>query len=217
MLAHPLCYRPLHARNILILTAVRQETAAVQSAADARGVRVHTAGIGAQHLPTADQLAEVQLLLMCGLAGALDPALSVGDVVVDDRRQLIPADMSFRRGLIHTAGKIISSPEEKSALYASSGAAAVDMEQAVAVARLGIAVIGIRAISDSAAQVLDPRLIGFVDDLGRPKPLKIAAGLVRSPGLIPYLRELNRSTKIALANLGPAVAVVLDTLIPAAR
>jgi hypothetical protein len=178
---------------------------------------VHTAGIGAQHLPTADQLAEVQLLLMCGLAGALDPALSVGDVVVDDRRQLIPADMSFRRGLIHTAGKIISSPEEKSALYASSGAAAVDMEQAVAVARLGIAVIGIRAISDSAAQVLDPRLIGFVDDLGRPKPLKIAAGLVRSPGLIPYLRELNRSTKIALANLGPAVAVVLDTLIPAAR
>ena len=87
------------------------------------------------------------------------------------------------------------------------------MEQAV-VRRWagGLPVFGVRAVSDTAADAIDPAVIRFVTDVGTPRPAVIAAALVRRPGLIRHLRRLDRDTRLALSRLGPAVRAVVDAL-----
>jgi hypothetical protein len=196
----------------LILTAVQMETRAVQQTLRHRRTAVHTAGIRAGHLPDPIQLANVSLIIMCGVAGALDPSLHIGDCILDDRDHRIPDSPFYRRGRIHTASEIIASPHSKGQLFAETGALAVEMEQAIVrkwAAPFEIPVIGLRAISDTADQMLDPAVVNLVDDLGRPRGMKIATTLIRRPGLIPYLNRLNANSKLALKNLGAALVEVI--------
>jgi hypothetical protein len=199
--------------GILIFTAVQIETRAIRQAIRQSRVIVHTAGIRAGHLPELAMLSGVSLIIMCGVAGALDPALRIGDVILDDPDHRIADSPLYRRGRIHTAGEIVASPAAKAHLFTQTGALAVDMEQAV-VRRFAephsISVIGLRAISDTADQILEPGVIKLVDDLGCPRPIKIASALLRRPGLVRYLSRLSANTHLALKNLGPAVVSVVD-------
>jgi uridine phosphorylase len=216
--------------NILILTAVKMEATAMKRALAGRRCRFHTVGVGAKHLP---DLQGVQVILLCGVAGALDPGLRVGDVVLDAQTQVLryakELDLSsthwalgstsepafIRRGLIHTADQIIATPRQKSELFRSTSALAVDMEQAIVhkfAEPFHVPVMGLRAISDTADQTLDPEVIHLIDEMGNPKPLRIASLLIRRPQLIPYLKQLGDSTKLALQQLGKAAAVVVDKL-----
>jgi len=225
------------AQNILILTAVQMETRAMVRALSGRGCRFHTVGIGAKRLPGAVEVGGVLLILMCGLAGGLDPSLGVGDVILDDSGNQTPVlrcsqkagssaqnpaflntseTAPVRRGVIHTAAEIISDSSQKSELFARTGALAVDMEQSIIrdFARpLQIPVIGLRAISDAADQVLDPAIVDLVDDLGRPRPLKIASLLIHRPGMISYLRQLGANSNLAARKLGAAAVDLVDRLI----
>ena len=176
------------------------------------GCRFHTVGVAAKHLPVADQLTDISLIIMCGVAGALDPSQRLGDVVLDAPLEFASP---LRRGKIHTASHIIATPQQKAELFKSTGASAVDMEQAVVQAfadQHQIPLIGLRAISDTASETLDPKVVQFVDDLGRPKPVNIAMGLIRQPTLIPYLRRLNANTKYALLQLSEALEAILTTI-----
>jgi hypothetical protein len=78
--------------------------------------------------------------------------------------------------------------------------------------RRGLPLIALRVISDTAHESIDPVVLNFVDDLGNPRPLKIAAGVARNPGLIPQMMRLKANTKTALDKLGPALKIVLDTI-----
>jgi len=180
-----------------------------------RGFRFHTAGIGAGHLPQPAALDGVSIILLCGVAGALDPALTIGDVILDDPGHRISDSSLYRRGRIHTAGEIISTPAKKATLYADTGTLAVDMEQSIVrdfAAQRHIPVIGLRAISDTADQILDSAVLNLVDDLGRPRATRIASALIRRPSLARHLNRLNSNTKIALKNLSAALIFAADHL-----
>jgi hypothetical protein len=203
------------AKNILIFTAVWAETRAIHKALRGSACRVRAIGIGAGHLPSVDEIADASVIVMCGLAGGLDPALAIGEILLDDPNGIVPLTILIRRGTIHTSKQIISSPAQKAELFRQTGALAVDMEQSIVrdfASRLGIPVIGVRAISDTADEILDPAVVHLVDDLGRVRPGKIAAALIRRPGLIPYLRKLNENTNIALHELGKAVQSIAEYL-----
>jgi adenosylhomocysteine nucleosidase len=141
---------------------------------------------------------------MAGLAGALDPGLKIGDVVMDD---------ATTRGRIYTADHLIATPAEKAALFRQTGALAVDMENAIvrrAAEAAGIPFIGIRAISDTADQAIDPAVLTIADEVGRPKPLAIAMLLIRRPGMAAKLRRLQADSHRALAALGAAVKTLIE-------
>jgi adenosylhomocysteine nucleosidase len=201
------------AQQIHVFTAVKMETRAIRAALPSR--QIHTVGIGANHLPAREQLAGASLILLCGVAGALNPALNIGDLILDDRSFPLSSELEIRRGMIVTATQIVANPTDKAALFAQTGGDAVDMEQSVVQAfadQCRIPLISLRAISDTASQTLDPAVVHLVDDLGRPRPLNIATTLLRRPSLIPYLRELNANTQLALRQLGPAVCAVIEHL-----
>jgi hypothetical protein len=201
--------------QILIFTAVAIEAQAVQRTLRSPSPKVQAVGIGAKHLPDSGQLAGIQLILLCGVAGALDPGLAIGDVILDDPENRIGERPIYRRGTIHTSSRIVATPVEKARLFDESGALAVEMEQQIVrdfAKPFGVGVIGVRAISDTAQDVLDPAVARLVDDLGRAKPLSIAANLLRRPALIPYLARLNAHTKLALGNLADAVRDLVTDL-----
>ena len=178
------------------------------------GTPAYTVGIGCSRLPAAPPPPAGGVVLLVGVAGALDPTLAVGDLVLDDPAGLL-ASLSIRRGVVHTAGRIVATPPDKAALFAATGAAVADMEQTAVRAwadRHGARFVGLRAVSDTAAQTLDPVIVRLVTDVGRPRPMAIAATLIRRPSLIPHLRRLGADTAVALARLGPAAREVVDAL-----
>jgi hypothetical protein len=184
---------------------------------NAVSIEVHTIGMRAEFLPRLVQRLRPSPRDRCwmvGLAGALDPRLKVGDVVIDadPATALQLADATLRRGRIHTSRRLIGSPAEKQALFARTGALAVDMEQEivkVALTPLGVSVIGIRAISDAANTSLDPALPNLVDPIGRPRYGALAAALLRRPNLLRSLIPLGRDTLLAAKRLTETLAYLL--------
>jgi nucleoside phosphorylase len=108
-------------------------------------------------------------VIMAGLGGALSPALRIGDVVVDARgaQGVLPGLGSAFLGRVHTSNRIVSTAQDKRRLFESNGCLAVDMETEIvaefATAR-GAAFVGVRGISDTADEPLDPALLALVDD-----------------------------------------------------
>jgi adenosylhomocysteine nucleosidase len=176
-------------------------------------VEVHLVGIGGVRMPTDLHDPPVGVIIMAGLAGGLDPILRVADIVIDDCPAPYVPHIQYRRGKIIVSPTIISTPSGKLQLFRQSGALAVDMESAAAralAAELGVAFVLVRAISDSAAEALDPAVLKMVDAFGRPRPLSIARALVRQPSLIPQLRQLSENARQAAANLAAAVAAIVQ-------
>lgn len=162
-------------------------------------------GLWPEHRGEGDAPAAV---IVAGLAGALDPTLQIGDVVIDAPEPSIPADFPARSGRIHSTNQIVCAPKEKAELFARTGALAVDMELQIvrdAVRDKCIPVIGLRAISDRADEVVDPAVLRFVDDLGRPRIGAILWRFLRRPRLIRQAWRLARNSSIACRRLGEAV------------
>jgi len=126
---------------------------------------VACAGMGAARVALAVDAARkagpVTALISIGLAGACDPSLKVAEivragVVVDARTGERFDDSQFRQVLV--TADAVASVKEKARLFASYGAAAVDME-AAAVARLarahGLWFAAVKVISDEAGFELE--------------------------------------------------------------
>lgn len=208
----------------MVYAALEMEVRAINKALRGLGEppAVHLIGIMAVRLK-AQFAADCRCIIMAGLGGALERELKIGDVVVDDRAGLISAAgeqrlsaaISWRRGGIYTADRVIATPAEKAELHLATGAAAVDMEGAVVRAlakKKGIGFISIRAISDTADQTVIPQVMGMIDDVGRPRPLEMTKRLAQKPGLLPELFRLADQSKRAGAELGKAVKIVMQEL-----
>lgn len=161
-------------------------------------------------------------LMSFGMAGALDPALKPGGVVLprellltDGRR--FPADSHWREriaaelrpshavseGALLTTDAAIDTPAHKAAAFHGTGAVAVDMESA-AVAALAAAhrlpFIAVRVIVDTAADRLPPAAVA-ASKAGRVKIARLVMGLAMSPGEIPMLMRLAQRYRVAMRAL----------------
>jgi hypothetical protein len=192
------------------------------SESEFEGIRIihHLVGIWAVGLVDIQIDPQTNYIIMAGVAGALDSSLVVGDVVLGDCPEAIAAAVRLRRGTIHTADRIVSTPAEKAELSNQTGASVVDMETAPVRAfaqRLQIPYIALRAISDTANQPLDPKLLKLVDPWGRPKPIALAKYLAANPTRISALMKLGRDSGLAAARVGEGVRKVLGGMGRGAR
>jgi hypothetical protein len=202
-------------RRVLIFVAIRMEAQAIARALgipfdvdqmSATGpvspgliAELKVIGICGCHLPHSIDATNVVKVISAGLAGALDPALGCGDVVVDR---------------IHSTDRVITTPAQKAALFEQTGAAAVDMESAK-IRKLASAAnlpfTAIRAISDTADEAIPPTVLGLVDPMGNPRPGAVAAALLGRPWLLPHLLRLRRNSEHALKQLGAYLAELLGS------
>lgn len=124
-----------------------------------------------------------------GVAGALDPALAPGDLLVPERVLYSQGDPGFaidpaagtrlaaalvgtltvRRGALWSAQQPVASPADKQALAASSGALAVDMEAApiaAIAARAHLPFVAVKAICDPVTREVPGRIAQALGDGG---------------------------------------------------
>lgn len=180
-----------------------------------RVVELHTIGIGAVRIGRVQVAGpDIACVILAGLAGALDPQLRVGQVIVDEQSPPQVAQwLGCRSGPIHTAQSLITTAAQKRELYGRTGSLAVDMETQAArrlAEAVGAPFIGVRAISDSAEQSLDARLLCIVDDVGRPRYCRLAWQLLRTPGLAFSLIRVGRDATRAAAHLARAVRRLIE-------
>jgi nucleoside phosphorylase len=212
--------------RLLLLTAIVPEARALarafhldekkliaQGITDNEQLVLATVGIRATRLAAVLARLEKypQTIIITGVAGALAQHLSIGDIVVDAAGACagpppLPAKppLVVHAGRIHTSATLVSTPAQKAALHDATGALAVDMETQVVqdvARRHGISCQALRAISDTAREPLDPRLLTLVDDQGKPHINRVVSLLARHPNKLPALLRIKRATDLALRNL----------------
>ena len=206
----------------LICFALKEEAASFRKiAAGKPDISILIVGIGRANAEKSVRkfLAEnsPERVLTCGFAGGLNPALKIGDVVfqIGNRQSAIENELlaaGAKPAKIHCADRIATTVAEKKALRAETGANVVEMESAaihaVCVER-GIPCATIRVISDTADEDLP---LDF-NALARPdKSLdfgKLAWAIVKSPGKIGALMQLQKKTSFAAKQL----AAVLEKIV----
>jgi adenosylhomocysteine nucleosidase len=158
-------------------------------------------------------------VISIGLGGALSPLLKVGEAVIAD--QVIAEGEHFRcderwrvslaaklpqahQGPVAASDTILENRETKAALYAATGALAVDMESAVAARfararKLPFAVL--RIISDDARHVLPPAALVAMEPDGGIALGRVLASLLRHPLQVPALIRTARTSGRAFREL----------------
>jgi hypothetical protein len=202
---------------ILLVTPLRLEANAIMPVLrHAANAHLHVAGLRAQRLKSIEVKGPVDFVVLAGLAGAIDPSLRTGDVVIDDPDQLV-RETRCRRGAIVCSARLLATPADKAAMLHACGAVAVEMEgdavRALAKER-GAPFIHIRAIVDAASDELDRDLVKLLTPSGGLN-VGAAIGLVaRRPGALVQLCRLRSKTRRALRSLRGAVGEVLQSLPP---
>ncbi|RQW45353.1 phosphorylase [Novosphingobium sp. LASN5T] len=158
-----------------------------------------------------DDMAEMfpAVILSSGIAGALDPALKIGDAVLDGDAAVVEKLRAILPEAVvgAVAGRDVMTPTVagKRALRAETGALAVDMESHVAArvaARRGLPFAVVRVISDSADEALPPAAqIGMKPD-GSVALGAVLASLARNPAQLPALIRTGRHAGLAFRTLG---------------
>lgn len=176
-------------------------------------------GIGAPRAVAAlEQVAasgRPRLIIHAGFAGALSPALAVGDVVRPTRVRLesgeeVPVEGGDLGSLL-TIDRV-ATVDDKRRLRAATGCDAVDMESfAVArrAAELGVPLRLVRVISDAAGFALPPESVGWVNPDGSPRIAAVLKWAGVSPARLKLLATLKRNADLAADRLAQAVSEVV--------
>jgi adenosylhomocysteine nucleosidase len=161
----------------------------------------------------------VTALISFGLAGGLDPALRAGSLLVPcaiiTDGQRLPTDprLSGRLGsvsipLLLGARDVIAGVAAKAALFAATGAAAVDLESG-AVARVaaehGLPFAALRAICDPAERDLPPAALIALDQRGVIGLARVLWSVLVHPAQVPGLLALAGDAATARRALRDAV------------
>ena len=163
------------------------------------------------------------LVISAGLAGALQPGLETGDLVVasnfSDPAQLaaLTLPVTIRSGPLETIDSVLTAGSAKRSLGRTSGALMVDMETARLAARClerGIPFIALRAISDSVDEDL-PVPSGILADpvSGQPDVPRLLAFLALNPSRIPAFVRMVRSARQATRKLADGLEILIRQLV----
>jgi adenosylhomocysteine nucleosidase len=178
-------------------------------------IQLHMIGLRAARLADVGTQ-DITAVILTGLAGALDPALVCGNVVVDaESWPGFETSPGFQSGKIHGSDVLVPTPAAKAKLRAQTGASAVDMESHIVRAwarQHGLPLLIVRAILDTASEKLDPTTLGFVDETGRVKPTALAAALIRRPATIARLKRLGAASDRAATAMGRALSQILQMI-----
>ncbi|MBK8158019.1 MAG: nucleoside phosphorylase [Rhodospirillaceae bacterium] len=159
-------------------------------------------------------------LISFGIAGALDPSLRPGDLVVADAVILpdgtrVTCDASWQRkvqdslpgarmGAVAGSSSAATTAPAKAALYAASRALIVDMEShhVADLARAhNLPFIVFRAVADTAEDDLPEAALVGLNEEGRPAIGAVLLSLFRKPWQLPALIRVALRSRAALAAL----------------
>lgn len=178
-----------------------------------------------------DEYFEPTLVLFAGFAGALDPSVSVGDLIMAHHivdlhgnmwtttwqhpawlgSVVSAADVSWRCGTLLTSNRFIGDPLEKLALGRKHQALAVDMESAMFARRCSVARVpwaSLRVVSDDVFVPFTVEIAELVES-GRVKMGRVCSLLARKPWLLPKLVRLAGQTRRAARRLADGVVQFL--------
>jgi adenosylhomocysteine nucleosidase len=210
--------------EVLVCFAVKEEAAAFKKLLPALAgdgnPEILVTGMGRKNSDRAisQRLSENPpvLVLTCGFAGALNPELKLGDVLFDADAETGISELlqqaRAKPAKFHCAPRVATTVAEKTALRQSTGADAVEMESGVIreiCRKKKIPSATIRVISDAAYDdlPLDFNALMTADDtLSFPK---LALALIKSPGKIPLLMQLQKNTRLAAQKLADVLAKLL--------
>ncbi len=201
----------------LICFALKEESAPFRKiAARKPGVSILIVGIGRANAEKSVRkfLAtnSPERVLTCGFAGGLNPDLKLGDVVFEVSEpstfNLQLSTCGAKPATFFCADRIATTVAEKKKLHAETGADAVEMESAAihaVCAEKKIPCATVRVISDTAHEdlPLDFNALTKPDknlDFG-----KLFFAIVKSPGKIGALLQLQKKTKFAAQQLAEAL------------
>lgn len=157
------------------------------------------------------------LVLTCGFAGALDPGLKIGDVVfdADEASRIAPLleDAGAKPAKFYCAPRVATTAAEKTALRKSTGADVVEMESGVIreiCRQKNLPSATIRVISDAAHDDLPLDFNTLMTDEDAISFPKLAVALMKSPGKILQLMQLQRHTRFAAQELAQVLEKLLS-------
>lgn len=140
-------------------------------------------------------------IISFGMAGALDPALRIGDWVIGERVGGVDCDPRWiaalharlpqaRVGPVHADARLIADATEKLNLYRTSGCIIADMESrlaASAAAGAGLPFAILRCVSDEADASLPPAVAVAMRPGGGMALGAVLASILGNPGQLPRL------------------------------
>lgn len=167
------------------------------------------------------------LVVSSGVCGGLAPDLKVGELVVPEsvlgpggerlnvtptrHRQAIELAGAARGGTLVTSREVAATAEAKAALFASSGAVAVDLESAIILTHAGSAgcpTLVVRGVSDAAGESVPLELIELMTPEGKLRPGRALALTVTRPRLLPRAVALRQATRLALTAVARVIAAI---------
>ena len=147
-------------------------------------------------------------VITCGFAGALNPQLKVGDVLFDEDYDMGMGKALLAAGAIpgkfYCSVRVAVTAAEKTELWRTTGADAVEMESAVIRSLCrdhGIPSATVRVISDAANEDLPLDFNALMTSDQKLSIPKLMGTLLRSPRSIPRLMDLQRNTRAAAQRL----------------
>jgi adenosylhomocysteine nucleosidase len=164
----------------------------------------------------------VSALISFGLAGGLDPALRAGNLLVpraiitDDQRLPTDPGLSEHLGgasirLLLGARDVVAGAAAKAALFATTGAAAVDLESgpvACVATEHGLPFAVLRAICDPAERDLPPAALIALDRHGVIGLARVLGSILAHPAQVAGLLALARDAAAARRALRDAVIAI---------
>ena len=201
----------------LVCFAVKEEA---RSFVPPEGVKTLLTGMGRRNaeeaLRGALQTEIPRLVLTCGFAGGLKPELAKGAVIFstddDVRLESVLLEAGAKPCIFHCAENVATTAEQKRRLREKTGADAVEMESEV-IRRIcrgqKIPSATIRVILDTATEDLPLDFNRLMTARQTLHYGKLALELLRSPGKIPALMELQRQSRAAAEKLAEVLRKII--------
>lgn len=185
-------------------------------------VMLRVTGMGAKRMVDhmLDHLSEhaYDWLICAGFAGALNPKLATGDVLMpgllrDDGQQRVQVPDGDAQQTLLTVDHVVNSVEEKNSLFEQTHADAIDMESlavALEAEALGLRYTIIRVISDDASSSIPEAAEHWMKDDGVPKIREPLLWAISGWGRISKLRKLANDTTFAAERLSKTIPDVIQ-------